>query len=94
MEKYIVHLVIWGVMATFLVFLALYRRRVYMKSDETLHVLDADAQLVSAQADVNVKLQKLDRCGIALTIVVALYALAIGGVYIYNMFMDTSIKMG
>jgi hypothetical protein len=94
MEKYIVYLVIWGVMATALVFLALYRRRVYMKSDETLHVLDADGPLVSAQAAVNVKLQKLDRCGIALTIVVVVYALAIVGVYIYNMFMDTSIKMG
>ncbi|MGO9094501.1 MAG: hypothetical protein ACLQGV_04695 [Bryobacteraceae bacterium] len=94
MEKYIVHLVIWGVLATILVFLALYRRRVYMKSDESLHVLDAEAPLVDTQADVNVKLQKLDRCGIALTILVALYALAIAGVYIYNMFMDTSIKMG
>lgn len=94
MEKYIVHLVIWGVLATILVFLALYRRRVYMRSDESLHVLDADAPLVNTQADVSVKLQKIDRCGIALTIVVALYALAIVGVYVYGIFMDTSIKMG
>jgi hypothetical protein len=85
--------VIWGVLATALVFLALYRRRVYMRSDESLHVLDADAPLVDTQADVNVKLQKIDRCGIALTIVVALYALAIVGVYVYGIFMDTSIKM-
>jgi hypothetical protein len=92
MTNLIVHLVIWAVLATVLVFLALYRRRVFMKSDETLHVLDAEAPMVSSQAEVGKRLEKIDLWGKILTVVVVLYALAIAGLYLYSTFTDTSIK--
>ena len=94
MTNLIVHLVIWAVLATIVVFLGLYRRRIYMKSDEVLHVLDAEAPLVSNQEVVGAQLVKIDRWGKVLTIVVVVYGLAIAGLYVYRMFMDTSIKMG
>lgn len=90
----ILHLTIWAVLATVLVFLALYRRRIYMKSDEVLHVLDAEAPLVSNQEVVGKKLEKLDLWGKVLTIVVVLYGVGIAAMYLYSMFADTSVKMG
>jgi hypothetical protein len=87
------HLVIWAILATVVVFLAIYRRRIYMKSDEVLHVLDAEAPLVSTQAVVAKKLERIDFWGKTLTVVVVLYALTIVGVYIYGTFTDTTIKL-
>jgi hypothetical protein len=93
MSDLMIHLVIWAVLATVVVFLALYRRRVYLKSDELLHVLDEEAPLVPAQEAIGKKLEKIDRWGKTLTVIVILYALAIGGLYLYRTFTDTTIKM-
>lgn len=93
MNNMIPHLVIWAVLATVVVFLALYRRRLYMKTDELLHVLDAEAPLISSQVQIAKKLEKVDLWGKILTVLVGLYALAIGGMYIYKLFTDTSIRM-
>jgi hypothetical protein len=90
----ILHLAIWAGLATVLVFLALYRRRIYMKSDEVLHVLDAEAPLVSNQEVVAKKLEKIDLWGKVLTVIVVLYGLGIVGLYLYAMFTDTSVKLG
>ena len=88
------HLASWAGVATVLVFLALYRRRIYMKSDEVLHVLDAEAPLVSNQEVVGKRLEKIDLWGKVLTILVVLYGVGIAGMYLYSMFTDTSVKMG
>jgi hypothetical protein len=65
-----------------------------MKSDEVLHVLDAEAPLVSNQEVVAKKLEKIDLWGKILTVLVVLYGLGIAGMYLYSMFTDTSVKMG
>jgi hypothetical protein len=57
-------------------------------------VLDAEAPLVSNQAEIGKKLEKIDLWGKTLTVIVALYGLGIAGWYLYNLFADTSIKMG
>lgn len=93
MTNLVIHLVIWAVLATVVVFLAIYRRRIYMKSDEVLHVLDAEAPMVSTQAVVAKKLERIDFWGKTLTVVVVLYALTIVGVYIYGTLTDTTIKL-
>ncbi len=93
MADLMIHLVIWAVLATVVAFLALYRRRLFMKTDEVLHVLDAEAPLVSTQATIGKKLEKVDIWGKTLTIIVVLYALGIGGFYLWRMFTDTSIKL-
>ncbi len=93
MSDMVIHLVIWAVLATVVVFLALYRRRLYMKTDELLHVLDAEAPLVSTQTEVGKRLEKVDFWGKTLTVIVGLYALAIAGMYLYRLFTDTTIRM-
>jgi len=75
------------------IFLAVYRRKVNSTVDETLHVLDAEASMVPAQAAVAKKLGTIDLWGKTLTVVAFLYLLAIAGMYIYSVFSDQSVKM-
>jgi hypothetical protein len=93
MNNMILHLVIWAVLATVVVFLALYRRRLNLKTDELLHVLDAEAPMIASQTAIGKRLEKVDFWGKSLTVIVALYAVAIGGLYLYKLFTDTSIRM-
>jgi len=93
MSNMTVHLVIWGVLATVVVFLAIYRRRLQGKTDQLLHVLDAEAPQIATQAEVAKKLEKVDFWGKTLTVIVGLYTLAIAGMYLYKMFTDTTIRM-
>ncbi len=93
MSKFVPHIVAWAVLATVVAFLALYRRRIRMKSDEVLHVLDAEAALVPQQADVAKKLERVDRWGKWLTVLAALYAAAIAVMYLYSSLSDSTLKM-
>lgn len=93
MSYLIPFIVTWAVLATIVACLAVYRRRIRTKSDELLHVLDAEASLVSTQEVVAKKLNKVDLWGKTLTVLVVLYGLAIVGIYFYRLFTDTSIRM-
>ncbi len=93
MAKLIPHIFIWAVLATVVIFLALYRRRLNHKVDELLHVLDAEAPLIGTQAEVAKKIDKVDLWGKTLTVLATLYGLALVGYYIYTVFADTSVKM-
>lgn len=91
--KLIPHIVIWAILTTIVIFLAIYRRRIDVKSDDMLHVLDTETQLAVEQVVVAKKIETIDRWGKLLTILAALYLLAIGGLYLYNILTDTSIKI-
>ncbi len=91
---YLPHIVIWAVLTTVVVILAIYRRRIDLKIDEALHVLDAEQPAVSTQTEVAKKLTVIDRWGKILTVIAVLYLLGIAAAYIYGSFTDTSIKLG
>jgi hypothetical protein len=91
--KFLPHIVAWAVLTTVVVFLAIYRRRIGSTVDETLHVLDSEAALVNAQADVARKLAVVDRWGKILTTVAVLYLLGIAAMYLYMAYRDAGIKM-
>jgi len=93
MPGLVILLVIWAVLAMLVASLAIYRRRIYVQTDELLHVLDAEAPLISSQEANAKRLEKIDFWGKTLTIIVVLYGFAIGGLYLYGMLIDTSIKM-
>ncbi len=94
LTTYLPHIVIWAALTTVVVILALYRRRLDLKVDETLHVLDAEAPVIPAQAETAKKLAVIDRWGKILTIVAVLYLLGIAAAYIYGSFSDTSVRLG
>jgi hypothetical protein len=85
------HLIIWAVLATVTIILAVYRRRVDQKADDMLHVLDSETQITANQVVVAKKIQGIDRWGKVLTVVVALYLLGIVGYYLFSLFTDTTI---
>lgn len=88
------NLMAWAVLTVIVVFLAIYRKKLVGSSDENIHVLDSEAQEIPTQAVVAKKLTVVDRWGKTLTVLAVLYLLGIAGVYIYNSFQDTSIKLG
>ncbi|MGE5647084.1 MAG: hypothetical protein ACM336_14980 [Acidobacteriota bacterium] len=87
------HIVIWAVLTAAVVFLAIYRRKIGLASDESLHVLDAEQSAVAAQAATARKLAVIDRWGKLLTILSVLYLLVIAAIYLYGALADQSIKM-
>ena len=94
MTEYIPHIAVWAVLTTIVVILAIYRRRLDLKVDDTLHVLDSEAATIPAQAAVAKKLAVVDRWGKILTILAVLYLLGIAGAYIYSSSSDTTIRLG
>lgn len=93
MKTYLPYIASWAVLAALVVFLAIYRRRLDLRVDESLHVLEAEAGAVPVQAEVAKKLMVVDRWGKILTVIAVLYLLGITGSYIYASFSDTSVKL-
>jgi hypothetical protein len=91
--RFLPHIVAWAVLTTIVVFLAIYRRKIGLTADETLHVLDSDAAEVPVQAAVARKLAVVDRWGKILTVVAILYLLGIAAMYFYMAYRDVGIKL-
>jgi hypothetical protein len=94
MTIYLPYIAGWGVLTTVVVILAIYRRRLDLRVDETIHVLDSQASAIPAQAEMAKKLAVIDRWGKILTVLSVLYLLGIAAAYIYSSFNDTSIRLG
>jgi hypothetical protein len=92
--NYLPYVLIWVVLTMIVVFLAIYRRRINSRVDETLHVRDAEAQAIPTQEVVARKLVIVDRWGKILTVISVLYLLGMAAAYIYSSFQDQSIKLG
>jgi hypothetical protein len=69
---------------------ALMRWNVAKREDDHIHVADYDQQLISTQSSVAHKLDVLDRWKMALLILTIVSALIIGGLHVYNFWMQTS----
>ena len=94
LAAYVPHIAVWAVLTTVVVILAIYRRRLDLRVDETIHVLDSEAASIPQQEEVSKKLIVIDRWGKILTVVAVLYLLGIAAAYIYSSFNDTSVKLG
>ncbi len=93
MTNITVHLGIWAALTLVVVFLAIYRKRIDAKADDMVHVLDEEQGSVAVQTAVSKKIAVIDRWGKVLTVLVALYLLAIGGLYLYQSFaQESSVK--
>ena len=83
-------IVSWAVLATIVLALAIYRYFVARNEDDVIHVGVPSA---SNQEAVAKKLDGIDKWGKLLTIVVAVYALVIGGLFMYSEWIATSTKI-
>ena len=94
LAAYVPHIAVWAVLTTVVVILAIYRRRLDLRVDETIHVLDSEAASIPQQEEVSKKLIVIDRWGKILTVVAVLYLLGIAAAYVYSSFNDTSVRLG
>jgi hypothetical protein len=91
--NYIPFIVSWGALATVVIVLAVYRKMVASKEDDFLHVDGGHAGAVEQQAIVAKKLDAIDRWGKGLTILAFVYALLIGGLFMYNAWVEGGTKI-
>jgi uncharacterized membrane protein len=76
--------VIWAVLATIVIALAIYRAIVSGRVDEMIHVHDAEASMISRQTMIAKKLEVIDRRGKLLTVITVIFGIAILAAYIYE----------
>jgi hypothetical protein len=83
--------ILWAILAAVVTVLAFYRRKIAVHSDDTIHVLDADAGAVPVQQATAQRLAKLDRLGKMLTIIAIVWGLGLCIFYILDSFYNRGI---
>lgn len=77
----------WSALALVVLGLAMYRKSVADKEDDVVHVNAAPSV---DQSEIAKKLEAIDKWGKTLTIIAAVYALVLFGVFLYNGWNQTS----
>jgi hypothetical protein len=80
----------WIALACAVAILAIYRKTISSHEDDSLHVSAVDDVNVSHQAEVAHRLEVVDRWGKLLTIIVAVYGVALAAAYTYQMWVEGS----
>lgn len=86
--------VLWGVLATSVIILAIYRMKIAGKTDELVHLGDTATDVVSQQILVEKKLEALDRWGKILTVLTVVSGLILGSFFMYQIWMQNSTTSG
>lgn len=79
-----IYAAIWGVLALVLVSLAVYRKVITRDEDNVIHVSGANWNAMSKQETSAHAIAQVDRAGMTLTIVAAIYGLALASYYFYG----------
>lgn len=88
MNNFIPFLVAWGALTLVVIFLAVYRKSLSGKEDDTLHLNNMGTGAVAAQESLAAKLAMIDKWGKLLTIVSVVAGIALAGWYIYYVWTD------
>jgi uncharacterized membrane protein len=89
MTNFIPHIVALAVLALVVGGLALYRKSVASHEDDTVH-LTGSGEAVQEQMQIAAKLEKIDKWGKLLTVVLVIYGLVVAGLYILHMWEESS----
>ena len=80
----------WAVLATIVLVLAIWRRVIADREDDSLHVMEHEESVVNEQVAVANKLAAVDRWGKILTVIAVVYGLGLAGVYVYQSWIEYS----
>jgi len=83
------HVVIVAILALVVGGLALYRKTIASHEDDTVH-LTGGGEAVQEQMAVAAKLNAIDKWGKLLTVVLVIYGLVVVGLYVYQMWEQSS----
>jgi len=73
--------IFWGVLAIVVVFLIIYRKAVTNREDDSIHL---EGNVATEQVTLAHRLAAIDKWGKTLTIVVAVYGVALAAIYLYQ----------
>jgi hypothetical protein len=82
------YIVVWAAMAAVILVLAIWRQMIDMHEDDSVHL--ADPSLVTSQVALTRKITSIDRVGKILTVVAALYGLALCGWVVYQQWISST----
>lgn len=88
--NWILHISVWSVLALIVVILLFMRKSVSGGEDDTLHIQDAEAGLVNQQVAIARKLEKIDRWGKLVTLLLVIYGIFMAGMYVYLGWIESS----
>jgi hypothetical protein len=80
----------WAFLVLATIILMIYRAVIGGHEDESLHVLDGEARMVSAQQAMFKKLGAVERWTKIVLTVTIVYGLALGGAYLYHLWQQTT----
>jgi hypothetical protein len=84
-------LIVWSVLAVGVLALFVWRKVVARNEDDNLHVLDGAAvQQTATQLAVVKKLEMIDRWGKIVTVAAVLFGVVLGGLYMYQTWVQNS----
>jgi uncharacterized membrane protein len=87
--NFLPHVVILAILGLIVGGLAIYRRMVAEKEDDTVH-LTGSSESVKDQVAIAAKLNSIDKWGKILTVLLVVYGLVIAGLYVYEMWVVSS----
>jgi heme/copper-type cytochrome/quinol oxidase subunit 2 len=73
--------IFWGVLAIVVVFLIIYRKQIASHEDDSIHL---EGSVPTEQVALANRLAAIDKWGKTLTIVVAVYGVALAAIYLYQ----------
>jgi len=73
--------IFWGVLAIVVVFLIIYRKQIASHEDDSIHL---EGSVPTEQVALAHRLAAIDKWGKTLTIVVAVYGVALAAIYLYQ----------
>ena len=86
--NFIPYLALWIVLAAVVIGMIAWRKLVTRGEDDSLHVMNAGAS--THQEDVTHKLDVIDKWGKILTAITVVYGLILGGLYLYQSWVEMS----
>jgi hypothetical protein len=89
--NFIPFIVLWILLALTVLALFIWRKSVSSKEDDNLHVLDGAAvEKSTEQAVIAQKLDLIDKWGKIATVVVVIYGVILGGLYVWQSWVQNS----
>ena len=76
--------IVWAILATAVVVLAVYRKLASRAEDDVIHVQEAQAAVIGKQDALARTLDVIDRWGKTLTVIVVAYGLVLLGSFLYT----------
>jgi hypothetical protein len=94
MKNWTPYLAVWSFFALIVIGLAVYRKMLSNREDDTLHVAEGTAGMISHQVADAQRIDVIEKWGKSLTAVVVISGLVLAGIYFYGVWQTgaTSVQ--